>query len=245
MVNTPKKIVITGAAKGIGHALAQRFATEGFHVIGIDREPHKAETTLLSDFSSDNDLSILIEQLKTLAPIDVLIHNAGISHVSRFEDSDLEQQQLVLQVNLFAPMRITNVLIESNTFSESASLIFISSLSHFTGYPGAAVYAMSKDGLAAYAEGLRRSESMIGKHLMTVFPGPTRTGHARRYSPDNTRESSRMLPETLAEYIFRAYQKRKRNLIPGIRNQLAAWLGRWFPSLTERMLCKAILNKLK
>jgi hypothetical protein len=43
---------------------------------------------------------------------------------------------------------------------------------------------------------------------MTVFPGPTRTAHARRYSPDNSREEKRMVPEELAERIFRGVEKK-------------------------------------
>lgn len=91
-------------------------------------------------------------------------------------------------------------------------MVFVSSLAHFVSYPGASVYAASKDGLAAYARSLRVAEPAL--HVLTVFPGLTRPAHARRYGPDNSREARRMPPEKLAELIYRAVQRRQKVLIP-------------------------------
>ncbi len=235
-MNQPRHCVITGAAQGIGRALTQRFTKAGFRVTGVD--VLESDRCVRCDLSSESEVLALAEKLKTGPAIDVLIHNAGSSHVSPFASSDIERQKTVLRVNLFAPFLLTQELLPS--LPPASQLVFISSLSHFVGYPGASVYAASKDGLAEYAQSLRES----GREVLTVFPGPTRTEHARRYSPDNRKEHRRMAPEALAEKIFVAIEKRKPILIPGTGNRVMAFLGRWFPWLTEWILCRAILNKL-
>ncbi|MDQ6613078.1 MAG: SDR family NAD(P)-dependent oxidoreductase, partial [Gemmatimonadota bacterium] len=121
-------------------------------------------------------------------------------------------------------------------------LVFISSLSHFVGYPGAATYAASKDGLHAYASSLSASTRSL--RVLTVYPGPTRTAHARRYSPDNTRETRRMPPDRLALAILGAVQQRRRTLIPGAANRMFALLGVSARGLTNILMRRALFDKL-
>lgn len=112
-------------------------------------------------------------------------------------------------------------------------------------YPGAAVYAASKDGLASYARSLAVALAPQGIHVLTVYPGPTRTAHARRYSPDNSREARRMPPDKLAAAVVRAVARRQRVLVPGAGNQLFAVIGRWFPGLGEWAMKKTLWEKLR
>jgi len=97
----------------------------------------------------------------------------------------------VLAVNLTAPLHLTGALLQAGKIAPGGSLVFVSSLSRLLSYPGAAVYAASKDGLASYARSLAVALAPQKMHVLTVYPGPTRTAHARRYSPDNSREARR------------------------------------------------------
>ncbi len=72
-----------------------------------------------------------------------------------------------------------------------------------------------------------------------------RTAHARRYSPDNSREDGRMPPETLAAAIFRAEQAGQTRLIPGPANKLMGLAGHLLPGLLEMGMKKVILEKLE
>jgi short-subunit dehydrogenase len=81
-------------------------------------------------------------------------------------------------------------------------------------------------------------------NVLTVYPGPTRTAHARRYSPDNRRESRRMLPERLAKFLIAAVERHETTLVPGAANRLIAVLGRTAPALTEYLMRTTILDKL-
>ncbi|MCG8348515.1 MAG: SDR family NAD(P)-dependent oxidoreductase [Chloroflexales bacterium] len=252
-----KHCVITGAADGIGKALAQHFAAAGYAITGIDVDAARAEQTrtelaqrgatvafLHADLAADEDITQVLEQLVAGTQIDVFIHNAGINAVGRFVSSNLERQQQVLNLNLLAPMVLTAGLLHAEQIARGGSFVFVSSLSRFVSYPGAVAYAASKDGIAAYARSLATPLARQDIHVLTVYPGPTRTAHARRYSPDNRREQRRMPPERLAALIYAAVQARRRVLVPGAGNKLFAVLGRYAPGLVERVMRKTILDRL-
>jgi len=97
---------------------------------------------------------------------------------------------------------------------------------------------------ASYARSLAVALAPQGIHVLTVYPGPTRTAHARRYSPDNSREARRMAPDALAAAVMRAVQRRRRVLVPGLGNQLLAVAGRWLPLLGEWAMRKTLWEKL-
>ncbi|MFO7539042.1 MAG: SDR family NAD(P)-dependent oxidoreductase [Chloroflexota bacterium] len=245
---------ITGAADGIGRALALRYAQAGYTIIGIDQDADRAAATaqaiganggeahfILADLAQADDRSRVVEQLAAYPPLTVLIHNAGINAVGHFAQLDLARQEAVLDINLRAPLQVTAALLRQQQLAAAGRLVFISSLSRYVSYPGAAVYAATKDGLAAYGRSLNVA---LPQSVLTVFPGPTRTAHARRYSPDNSREETRMTPEALAEAIFQADSRRRSHLIPGRQNRLFAQLGHWWPGLMDGAMRKLILEKL-
>jgi hypothetical protein len=262
--NSEKPVcVITGAADGIGRALALRFAQAGYQICGIDVDAMRAADVvtelaeladqarsdvaasfIIADLGTEAGLKTAVSQLLSGPPIDLFIHNAGINAVGPFARLPMDRQLKVIDVNLRAPLWITAVLEANNKLAADGSLVFLSSLSKFVGYPGAAVYAATKDGLAAYGRSLRVALG-TERNVLTVYPGPTRTAHARRYSPDNGRESRRLPPEALADGIFQAVQKRQAHYIPGTGNQAFATLGKLFPGLMNRAMKKTIYDPLK
>jgi short-subunit dehydrogenase len=252
-----KHAVVTGAAEGIGRALMEQFALHGYALTGIDVNAALSAQTerdlassaanvtfLHCDLADRVDLERTAACLAAGPAIDLLVHNAGINHVAPFGRSEVDRQRSVLDVNLRAPLHLTSALLREGTLAPGATIVFVSSLSHFTSYPGAAVYAASKDGLASYARSLSVALRPQGIHVLVVYPGPTRTAHARRHSPNNRHESRRMPPEQLAGKIERAVERRQRSLVPGLGNRLFALLGRLAPGLVERSMERAILRKL-
>ena len=253
----PPHCVITGAADGIGRALALAFSAAGYTITGIDIDSERSMRTqaeiinqggaarfLIADLSACENVERAIAQLTTRPPIDILVHNAGINAVGAFDKQPLAPQLKVVDINLRAPMLVTAGLLKANHLVPSGQIICLASLSTFVGYPGAAVYAASKDGIVSYARSLSVALAGLGIQALTVFPGPTRTEHARRYSPDNRRESRRMPPETLARHVVKASQRRRRTLAPGMGSRVFAVLGRLAPRLTEQAMRKTMLDKL-
>ncbi len=256
--DTPRHCVITGAADGIGRALAQAFTSTGAQVTGIDVDATRATQTqadlinagghvrfLIADLTAQPKLHTLLTQLATRPPIDSFVHNAGINAVGPFIQSKPAQLAKVIELNLTTPLVLTAALLQRNMMTPQSSFTFISSLSHFVSYPGAAVYAATKDGLAAYARSLAVALAPQGKHVLTIYPGPTRTAHARRYSPANSSENRRMRPEVLARQIVHATQQRRRQLIPGFANRVVAMVGRFWPWLLEEVMRRVIYARLR
>ncbi len=248
----PRRCLITGFADGIGRALALKFA-ETHHIVGIDVDAERAAVTKADidarGGSCDIHLCDLTDQgaiaeLALDGAFDVVIHNAGISAAGHFAQMTIEEQILVLDLNLQAPLLLTQQLLEKAQLCEGGTLTFISSLSHFVSYPGASVYGASKDGLALYARSLAVALKPRNINVLTVFPGPTRTAHARRYSPDNSREQTRMSPDALAAQIYRATERRQRQLLPSLASRIVARLGLVTPRVTEWLMRKTIFEKL-
>ena len=181
--------VITGAASGIGAALAEVFKQD-YDIIGIDRDFANAKK-VMDDLGATVHVHFVIEELSSKAgqervmkeleheDVALFIHSAGINAVAPFGRSDLQTQIAVLDVNFCAPVMLTKTLLSRHILKRGSAIIFVSSLSHFVGYPGASVYGASKDGLTSFARSLSAALHPEGIHVMTVFPGPTRTPHAR------------------------------------------------------------------
>lgn len=252
-----KHCVITGAAGGIGSALVAQYARAGYSVTGIDVDSVALEAamgpnngaSICADLTEDADLEKILDELEQKldgAPkIDVFVHNAGMNVVGRFANMPPDLHRKEVEVNLLAPMILTRGLFAHDLMALGASLVFLSSLSYYVGYPGAAVYAASKDGLASYARSLRAAVAGRGMHVMTVFPGPTRTEMARRCSPEGAgSEEGRMPPGRLAEMIYDAAGRGKSVLVPGRGNRFFAAAGFLFPRITELAMKRAIFDRL-
>ena len=249
--------VVTGAANGIGSALAQRLLDDGFGVLCVDNDRAAmaaAESAANADgralMLAETDLAVaeaverLIDTIAAERRVDVLVHNAATSAVGAFAAAPLAAQRRVLEVNLLAPMLLTAGLLARRRLAPGATVVFVSSLSHFVSYPGASVYAATKDGLASYARSLFVAAGAGGLHCVTVYPGPTRTQHARRYAPPGASAARRMPPEDVAEAIMRALRRRRRIAIPGAGNRAAAVVGRAWPTLAERTMRRLVFDRL-
>ncbi|MDJ0973019.1 MAG: SDR family NAD(P)-dependent oxidoreductase [Planctomycetota bacterium] len=246
------RVLITGAADGIGKALLELYVARGAEVVGVDVDAERAAplehehgvTFELVDLSDREAVDALAAKLAEGDAFDVVVHNAGISCVGRFARSDLDAQRAVHAVNLEAPLVLTAALLGTDRVRAGGSIAFVSSLSHQVGYPGAAVYAATKDGLASYARSLSVALAPKRIHVLRVFPGPTRTVHAARYAPKGSDASKRMPPERTAKAIVRAIDRRKRVCVPGFGTRLIAGLGPKLPRLMDRTMRKAILEPL-
>jgi short-subunit dehydrogenase len=254
----PPHVAITGAAGGIGHALALRFAAAGYRITAIDIDRARLDalaaelaptgvqtTTHVADLTQPDGCLRLIAELATQPPITVWIHNAGISAVGPFTQQPLEPQQAVVELNLMAPLCLTVGLAAQTAQPIPRSLVYISSLSVYVGYPGAAVYAATKEGVASFAASLRALAAPTQQHILTVYPGPTRTEHAARYSPDNRNAHRRMDPAHLADRIFVAVTRRQAQLLPGFSARAMAAVGSLAPGLMALIMRRTLYAKLR
>ena len=251
-----KTALVTGSSSGLGRAITERLLSHGWRIVGIDRvtpttavdvTPDGADQTtrtILADLGDRNAVDRALLAAVALGPYDLVVLNAGISATGRFETIPLAVHLDVLAVNAEAPMVLARGFAASDAIADHGRLLFISSLSHFTGYPGAASYAASKDALAIYAKSLHRSLKRRGIAVTVAFPGPLRTDHAARHAPQGANAARRMAPEIAAAAILKAALAGRRTVVPGAGNRLGALAGRLAPVAFARLMRRLVYEKL-
>ncbi|MGI9354668.1 MAG: SDR family NAD(P)-dependent oxidoreductase [Rhizobiaceae bacterium] len=247
------RALVTGAANGLGLALTENLLEAGHEVVAADIDTAPLDEIVmrsrgecvarLADLASENSVKRLLDVLAD-ERFDLVVLNAGISATGPFEDIPVKAYERLIAINLKAPITMACSLMRMATIEPKGKIVFISSLSHATGYPGAAVYAATKSGIALYAKGVRKPFAKRGVGVLTVFPGPIRTDHAERHAPEGARASKRMDPDKLARLILKAARGRAHELYPGTAASMAKTFSNLTPNLATRAMRKAIFDKL-
>jgi NAD(P)-dependent dehydrogenase (short-subunit alcohol dehydrogenase family) len=168
-----KRVIITGAAGGIGAATVTRLRDHGAQVVGLDL---RADGDVLAcdvrdQASVDAAAAEAIERLG--GGLDVLVNNAGIGLPQSAGERPGEDAQAVLDVNLLGPWRMTGAALPALRASRGRVVNVASGLAFLT-VPFATAYCMSKRGLVAYGDALR-AEHGDAITVTTVYPGYIRT----------------------------------------------------------------------
>lgn len=166
-------IVVTGAARGIGRAIAEKLAANSlFTVIGVDLAPELALAENIVgvqvDLTSDDGIDSVREAVETTGlPLLGVVNNAGITRDSRLVNMTDESFQAVLEVNLGAAYRLSNVL--APLIAEGGSIVNIASRAYLGNF-GQFNYSMSKGGVV----GLTRAMALsLAPHVRVnaIAPG--------------------------------------------------------------------------
>jgi 2-hydroxycyclohexanecarboxyl-CoA dehydrogenase len=176
--------VVTGGAGGIGRAICADLASLGARVVIADLDQGAAEDLAksLDGSASRVDLTDPADVDRFVAgvgPVDVLVHNAGVSIVESFTESDPADWDLMWKINLRAPMQLTKGLLPGMVERGWGRLVFISSDGARAGSGGEGAYAATKSGLFGLAKTLAREAARGGVTSNIVCPGPTDTPMVR------------------------------------------------------------------
>lgn len=172
-----KLALVTGAARGIGASIAQALAREGAQVIGMDRP--QEEAALAETMSSIGARGLTLDVtasdageriLSECGPLDVIVHNAGVTRDKMLRNMAPHLWDQVLDINLGSIMRINERLMGKG-FKAGARIVCISSIGGIGGNPGQTNYAASKAGIIGYAEALAPEMARRGGAINAVAPG--------------------------------------------------------------------------
>jgi NAD(P)-dependent dehydrogenase (short-subunit alcohol dehydrogenase family) len=170
-----KRIIITGAASGIGAAAVEALKAKDARVVGLDLNAAPDDGVLECDVrdqaSVDRAVAEAIERLG--GGVDVLINNAGVGFSQSAGAPPDERAVSVFEVNMIGPWRVTSAALPALRESRGRVVNVSSGLAHVTA-PFATAYCMSKRGVVAYSDALRLEfGSEIG--VTTVYPGYIKT----------------------------------------------------------------------
>lgn len=207
--------LVTGAASGIGSALATALARRGCHLVLIDRDTGGlsaiatqtealgattvCHTVDLTDAASIAALPASVAE--RFGHLDLLVNNAGVALGGRFDETHLDDFEWVLDVNLRAVVRMCHAFLPMLTARPKAQIVNVSSLFGLIAPPGQTAYCTSKFGVRGFTESLRHEYAGTGLGVSVVHPGGVATSIARnarnpRLSDDpDTAETQRLAAE--------------------------------------------------
>lgn len=175
--------VVTGAARGIGKTMAEVLARDGASVICVDI-PAAAEalvatandtkgTSLPLDVTDPKAAEIIAKHAESRynQPVDILVHNAGVTRDKLLVNMDEKMWNMVQNINLVAPVRITEGLIESGYLSDNAAVIGVSSIAGLAGNRGQTNYATTKAGIVGFVDAMKETLAARGGTINAVAPG--------------------------------------------------------------------------
>lgn len=181
-MTSDRRVLITGAAQGIGLAIARAFLAEGAHVHICDinisaldavRESDPAISTSVCDIANRPEVARMMEEAVTaLGGLDVLVNNTGIAGpTANTEEIDPEAWDSTLAVNLTGAFNVTRLAIPYLKAAGAGAIIVISSLAGKFGYPGRNPYATTKWGLIGFTRTLAMELGPANISVNAILPG--------------------------------------------------------------------------
>jgi short-subunit dehydrogenase len=244
------RVLLTGAAGGIGAAIASELAASGARLLLVDRNAPaldalqrqlaKQSTALeavavdLTEPSARGYLAGIAR--KWQGGIDILINNAGIADFALLPDQSEARIEQILQLNVLAPILLTRALLPWLETRPQACVLNVGSILGHIGHPGLAVYGASKAAVATFSEALRREYAKGSVRVLCVEPRATRT-------PLNSDAVNRMNealgvasdpPELVAKAVIDAIRRDRASTLLGWPEKLFVRINALLPGLVDR-----------
>lgn len=176
-----KVALVTGAARGIGEAIARTLARDGAKVLGLDIAPAQADLdkvmasiggeSLVADISAADAPQLISAKLKEMGGGDIIVHNAGVTRDKTLANMPEHWWKMAIDINLTAEETINAALLKDGTINKNGSIVCVSSMVGISGQVGQTNYAASKAGVIGYVQFM--AEELADKQITinAVAPG--------------------------------------------------------------------------
>jgi short-subunit dehydrogenase len=255
-----KRVWLTGASAGIGEALALELASRGARLLLSARRHRRleevraasdgAERHHLLPFDLANPSAVADAArrvLENFSPLDALVLNAGISQRALAEETLLQVDRRLMEVNFFAPVALAKAVLPSMLERQSGQIVIVSSLVGKFGTPLRSGYSASKHALHGFFDSLRAETWERGIRITLACPGFIRTElplHALTGdgSPQGRMDRGQLQgssAEACARRIVRAAERERPEVLVGGKERYAVYLKRFLPSIFDRLIRRA------
>lgn len=181
-----RTVIVTGAGRGIGRAIAERLAAEGATVAVTDVDGDSAAATaaaigdratgVRADVTDPESVRAMTARVRAAhGRIDVLVNNAGWDRVGPFVDSDPDDWDRIVRINLYGVLHTTHAVVPAMIEQGGGTVVNLASDAGRVGSSGEAVYSAAKGGVIAFTKTLAREVARHGINANCVCPGPTDT----------------------------------------------------------------------
>ncbi len=224
-----KLIVVTGGTKGIGRAILEKFAAEGFDSVTCSRNqadldnltvafnksyPEVSTYTMVANMAQKSEVNNFIKFVAELKrPVDVLVNNAGYFTPGQILTEPEGALEDMVNANLYSAYYTTRGIVPGMLELEQGHIFNICSVASFMAYPNGGSYAIAKHAMFGFSKCIREELKDHGIRVTSVMPGATKTASwANSDLPDD-----RFMPvEDIAETVYSAYSLSKRSVIEEI-----------------------------
>lgn len=234
--------LVTGATGQIGARLVARFEEAGYAVVGLDLAA--ADGVLACDITDAEAVRAAVESvLTTHGRLDVLVHNAGISAIGRFEDHDVATHERVLAVNYLGPVALTQVALPALRQARGR-VVVIGSVAGFAPVLGRPAYVAAKHAVTGLFEALRPELARDGVGVTLVHPTFVTGGMGEAAERAEGQERATTGAEITADDVARAVVEGvadHRDLVLVGRTARLSWhVHRLAPRLYARLMTRRL-----
>jgi len=241
---SPGVALVTGAASGIGRALALECARHGHGLLLVDVDEagldavagevgDALEATVAVDLTDDYSLDAIDDALETCdRPLEILMNNAGVPVYGPFAETAIEDERRLLRLNVEALTALTDHCLPGMLERGHGRILHTASLAGVVPVPDAAVYGASKAYVHSFSLALAAELEGTGITVTALCPGETETGFMTRGGMGDSafEETALMDPATVARAAYGGTVAGKRVVVPGWRNRLRYHVARQLPS---------------
>ncbi len=221
-------VVVTGGTKGIGKALVNCFASEGYEVITCSRnledlQKLKSEVEdnfnsrvhiITADLSKKTEVVSFSEYVLSITQnIEVLVNNTGVFIPGSIQDEPEGNLELMMNTNLFSAYHLTRKLIPAMKTQKKGHIFSISSIAGITAYASGGSYSITKYAMQGFTKCLREEMKEFGIKVTAVLPGATLTAS---WEGVDLPESRFMKSEDVAEAVWSAFAMSERTVVEEI-----------------------------
>lgn len=248
-----KRILVTGAAGGIGRELCRLLAERQARLYLVDRDQRAVAQAAqelpvdaiasAADITCAEDRDAVVDQMrKAFGGIDVLINLAGILDFKRFQDSDAATLQRITQVNIEAPMQLTRAVLPDMLAQGGGRIVNIGSMFGSIGFPCFAAYSASKFALRGFSQALRRELAGSGVGVTHVSPRAVKTPLNPEVVHLMAQRGMMRMDDArwVAGQIVRAIEKDRQEAYLGFPEKLFARINAVLPGIVDQGIARQL-----
>lgn len=249
-----KTALVTGAASGIGRAIALRLATEGVNLFLIDIDEARLTEVVKEvravgvqvvgmrcDVSRPNEVSAIVATLlEKWNGVDILVNNAGITYYGRTDRMSPEHWDRLLRVNLLSHLQFTRELLPSLLSRRESHVLNVCSMFGLVGMPKVTAYCTSKFAMVGFSESLRNEFGRDGLGVTALCPGFVSTNLFANAPLEQSVEVHKApprfvctSPERVAKVAVKAIRRNRRMVVVEPFARLLVTTKRIWPGLLD------------
>jgi short-subunit dehydrogenase len=250
MENKNQYALITGATSGIGSELAKLFAADGFNLVIVSRNQGKLDEKaaelrrngisvmpIAKDLFDPEEAFALYADLKSQnITIDVLVNDAGQGVYGEFEETDIDRELDIINLNISSLVVLTKLFLKDMTDRQSGKILNLASIASKTPGPWQAVYHGTKAFVLSFSEAIREELRDTGVTVTALMPGVTDTDFFHKADMEESKaaqdKKAMADPADVAKDGYEALMAGKDKVISGLKNKIQMAMSNVLPDTT-------------